>query len=67
MEMNSPRFRAELDNYITNGRYYEFTTDEECWNCGYKWEAQCFHEYGRTYFKDDDGMCPHCEVLVEDS
>ncbi len=66
MEFDSPRFNAELDRHITDSRYSRVVTNEECWNCGYQWEARVEGEYGRTYFVDDDGICPHCQMLVED-
>ena len=63
--MNS-RTLGELDNYITNPRYFKVATEEECENCGCRWEARVEGEYGRTYFVDEDGFCPECGVQVPD-
>ena len=54
-----------LDAHITNPCYREFTTVETC-GCGCKWEARCYAEYGRSYFVDEDGLCPDCRMPVED-
>ena len=60
MVMDS-HMRHELDNYITGGRYSEWMEELVCAECGYKWEAKMFTEYGMTsYYDDEDSVCPKC-------
>ncbi len=66
MDINSSRFRAELDNYITGGRYHKWTEELQCKQCGYRWEALLEEEYGMSSYVGDSNLCPECHTDYED-
>ena len=55
-----------LDDYITNSHYSEWIEELVCSECGGKWDARMFREYGRSYFRDEEqAICPDCGIEVK--
>ena len=65
MDVDSSRFKRELDNYITSGRYHETMVDEECKNCGYQFEWRVCYEYGASWYEPEEVRCPKCGADFE--
>jgi len=67
MDINSSRFRVELDKHIMGGRYRRWTEELECKHCGKKWEARFEQEYGVVDYIMDDNLCPECGADYEEA
>lgn len=63
MDINSSRFKVELDNYIIGGRFHKSTEEIRCKECDYLWEVVVCHEYGTSWFEPEEPKCPNCEIF----
>lgn len=52
--------KRALDDYITGSRYSEELDVIACPSCSEEYDVILCREYGATYFKLDEPICPHC-------